>query len=125
MVPLIPGWGRKFPTVLPCPYHGARGAMLQGPLGNGFVVALFIVGERGLQVGRAAELEGTQELGDPTVEPFDHPIRLGRPGGRQAVFRTDGGASLVEHMFARGGAFPGPRKPVREFFPIVCKTPYQ
>jgi len=54
-----------------------------------------------LQVKGAVETVGLQHVGDAAIEPFHHPIGLGRLRRCQAVLDAKFGAELVKLMGAR------------------------
>ena len=68
---------------------------------------------------RGWESGGFQDVGDPPVEAFDHPVRAGGVGLDEAVLDAVPFAGLVEGVFAGGRALAAATEAVGEFLAVV------
>ena len=56
---------------------------------------------------------------DPSIEPLDHAVGLGRSWWGQAVFDVQSCAEFVELMFAAWCAFAQAKEAIRELFSVA------
>ncbi len=83
------------------------------------VIDLFIFQE-GLREGRkGGESRLTQDVRDPPVEPFDHPIGWGVTRLDQAMVNALGTADLLKGMAPCRLPLPRSAKPVGQFLPVI------
>ena len=76
--------------------------------------------QQGLGEGREGrESSLTQDVGDPPLDPFDHPIGLRVTRLDQAMLNVLGTADLVKRMSPRWGALPRGTKPISKFFSVI------
>ena len=83
------------------------------------VVQPDIAGQRGLEILGAVESMGGQDLGDPTVETFDHAVGLGGTRLGQTMLDTQGRAEFVERVLARGLPLFRTQQPIRKFLAVI------
>jgi len=83
------------------------------------VVDVGILHQGPFQVLTAAEAGGFEDLGDPTVEAFDHPVGLRAFGWDEAVLDAMALAGLVEKVAAGRFTFPGGAEAVGKLLAVV------
>jgi hypothetical protein len=84
-------------------YHdGLTATWYEGGLGQVFVVEQAIAEQGLFKVFAAHEMRGLQDVRDATIEAFDPPVGLRRPGTGQAVLNGKRGAPLIELMPTAG-----------------------
>ena len=86
------------------------------------VVEPDITVQGGLQVLRTVEAVRSQDLRNPTIEAFYHPIGLGRAGLGQTMFDTQRSTESIKLVFARRLAILGAKQPVRELLAVVASA---
>ena len=84
--------------------------MPQGFLGQLMVIKPGIAHEPCLQFLAGAEMMGSQDIRDPSIEALHHAVGLGRPGLGQAMLDAQCLAKLVEFMVSRRLPIPGTGK---------------